>query len=86
MKATLTSKGQITIPVAVRERLGLKAGQVLEFDEQAPFLKAHRVIDREKARAVLGCAKERMKGRTSAQWLEWMRGPVELPKNVSRRR
>ncbi|RLE25189.1 MAG: hypothetical protein DRJ61_19400, partial [Acidobacteria bacterium] len=29
MKATLTSKGQITIPASIRHRLGLKSGQVL---------------------------------------------------------
>ena len=33
MKATLTSKGQITIPVKIRKKLGLEPGQVLEFDE-----------------------------------------------------
>ena len=34
--ATVTSKGQITIPVAVREKLGLAAGDRVEFVELAP--------------------------------------------------
>ncbi len=29
--ATLTSKGQITVPVSVRERLGLKPGDRIDF-------------------------------------------------------
>jgi len=28
----LTSKGQVTIPIAIRERLGLDAGTVVEFE------------------------------------------------------
>lgn len=76
MKATLTSKGQITIPVAVRERLGLKTGQVLEFDENAPFLKAVPVFDEEKMRATVGCAKGKWAGKTSMQWLNETRGPA----------
>ncbi|MEX1118125.1 MAG: AbrB/MazE/SpoVT family DNA-binding domain-containing protein [Terrimicrobiaceae bacterium] len=44
MKASLTSKGQITIPIHIRNRLHLKAGDVLEFDETAPFLKATKTI------------------------------------------
>ncbi|MEY2881155.1 MAG: prlF antitoxin for toxin YhaV toxin [Verrucomicrobiota bacterium] len=40
MKATLTEKGQITIPARLRKRWGLKPGQVIEFDENAPFLQA----------------------------------------------
>lgn len=34
--ATLTSKGQITIPAAVREALGVEAGDRVEFVEIAP--------------------------------------------------
>ena len=34
--ATLTSKGQITIPVVVRKALGLEAGDRVEFVEVAP--------------------------------------------------
>ncbi len=31
VKATITSKGQVTIPKAVRTRLGLEQGDVVEF-------------------------------------------------------
>ncbi len=34
--ATLTSKGQITIPAAVRESLGVNTGDRVEFVEVAP--------------------------------------------------
>jgi antitoxin PrlF len=82
MKATLTSKGQITIPVAIRERLGLKPGQVLDFDETAPYLKAVLVVDEEEMHSVLGCASGQL-GRSSEEWLEETRGAVELPPSPS---
>jgi len=34
MKTTVSEKGQITIPKALREKLGLRPGTVLDFDEQ----------------------------------------------------
>jgi AbrB family looped-hinge helix DNA binding protein len=34
--ATLTSKGQITIPLAIRRKLGLDTGDRVEFVELAP--------------------------------------------------
>lgn len=76
MKATLTSKGQITIPARIRERLGLLPGQVLDFDEDAPYLKAIPVFDEDEMRSVLGCAKGAL-GRDSDGWLDETRGPVD---------
>jgi len=78
MKATLTSKGQITIPVGVRRRLNLKPGDVLDFDETAPYLLARQDFSEEEMRGVLGCAKGRMT-QPSQNWLEQTRGPVENP-------
>lgn len=46
--ATLTSKGQITVPVAVREALGVDTGDRVEFVEIAPgryeFIAATRSV------------------------------------------
>ena len=30
----MTEKGQVTIPKPIRDRLGIRAGEVLEFEEQ----------------------------------------------------
>ncbi|NBS09434.1 MAG: AbrB/MazE/SpoVT family DNA-binding domain-containing protein [Betaproteobacteria bacterium] len=35
MISTLTSKGQVTIPQALRQQLGLSTGQAVEFDLSA---------------------------------------------------
>ncbi len=78
VKATLTSKGQITIPAPIRVRLGLKPGQVLDFDDNAPFLKAVPVFDEDEMSSVLGCARGVL-GRSSAEWLSETRGSVEIP-------
>jgi AbrB family looped-hinge helix DNA binding protein len=75
MKAVLTSKGQITIPAPIRERLGLKTGHVLDFDENAPFLKAVLAFDEDEMRSVLGCARDAL-GRSSSEWLDETRGCV----------
>ena len=78
MKATLTSKGQITIPAPIRRRLHLEPGQVLDFDENTDYLKAVPVFDEDEMRSVLGSTKGAL-GRSSREWLDETRGPVALP-------
>lgn len=80
MKATLTSKGQITIPARIRRKLGLRAGQILDFDEDASYLRAVPVFDEDAMRSVLGCARGKL-GKTTSRWLDQTRGPVELPED-----
>ena len=75
MRATLTSKGQITIPTAIRRRLGLKPGQVLEFDESTPYLMAVPVFDEQAMRALVGRTRGRL-AKTTDEWLDETRGPA----------
>ena len=52
--ATLTAKGQVTVPKAVREALGLKRGDVLswELDDQSVRLRVVSPIDVDYLRGV----------------------------------
>lgn len=81
MKATLTSKGQITIPIKVRKRLMLKPGDVLDFDEEAPFLKATKSIPSEAWESVAGDWKDPYPEMDVVETLDELRGPVELPES-----
>ena len=40
--ATITAKGQITIPAEVRQALGVEAGDKIAFEEVAPGMYAFR--------------------------------------------
>lgn len=81
MAVTLTEKGQITIPLAVRRRLGLKPGMRLAFDDTVPYLKAIRVVDVEQMRRALGCLASDgtpdAQKLTSREMIEVLRGPAD---------
>jgi AbrB family looped-hinge helix DNA binding protein len=79
MKATVTSKGQITIPAPIREKLGLTAGTVLEFDNNSSHLSANKTVDVVRMRSVIGILKKPLAQKSTLQWLEKLRGPVDLP-------
>jgi AbrB family looped-hinge helix DNA binding protein len=79
MKAIVTSKGQITIPLAIRQRLDLRPGTVLEFDERADHLRAVKRMDSGDMRSVIGIAKRQLEGKTSSEWLDFLRGTPDFP-------
>lgn len=54
MKSTVTSKGQVTIPKALRDRLGLTTGVVLDFREEHGHLVASRAETDDPVAAVYG--------------------------------
>ncbi len=79
MKSTVTSKGQITIPAPIRRKLGLTTGVVLNFDPEADHLKARKVADLARMRSAIGIADKALANKTTGEWLEELRGPVDVP-------
>ena len=83
MTSTISSKGQITVPKAVRDKLGLRPGARVEFElttEGALLRKGHRggvrAVDR-----VMGILKREA---STDSLIDDMRGPV--PMSVRRRK
>lgn len=54
MKAVVSEKGQVTIPKALRDRLGIKAGQELEFVEERGRLVATKASTTDAVENVYG--------------------------------
>ena len=79
MKATVTSKGQITIPEALRRRFEIRPGTILDFDENAPQLTARRIVSRQRMARAAGVLERELAGKSSTEWLAGLRGDAELP-------
>jgi len=54
MKTRVTERGQITIPKDVRERLGIRPGQVLEVREEDGRIVAVKSLQEEPVKSVTG--------------------------------
>ncbi len=54
MKTRVSERGQITIPKAIRERLGIRPGQVLEVREQDGTVVAFKAATLDPLEAVTG--------------------------------
>ncbi len=59
----LTSKGQVTIPLAVRERLGLVAGSEVEFDVVGDAIRVRKAARQTRGRALV----ERLRGAATSR-------------------
>jgi antitoxin PrlF len=72
--ATVTSKGQITVPLAVRKRLGLKEGDRLEFINEGGTMIVRPVRDDDNPfAAYIGILGPMEDGMTTAEWLSDLR-------------
>jgi AbrB family looped-hinge helix DNA binding protein len=57
MKATVSEKGQVTIPKKLRDRLGIRRGQVLEFESRDGLLIGRKAEAEDAVAAVTGILK-----------------------------
>ena len=72
-KAKVTSKGQVTIPEAVRKAMGLRQGDEVEFVEDEMGFHIRRLYDPSGLDAYVGYLKH-LAGRTPDDVVEELRG------------
>lgn len=72
-RAKLTSKGQVTIPKTVRERLGLRPGEEIDFVEVRGSFRIEKHIASSPFRKYRGLLKN-LAGRDTDEIIEDMRG------------
>jgi len=71
MKAMVSEKGQVTIPKALRDRLGIRPGHALEFSAEAGRLIATKAIPQDPVEAVYGVLRL---GRSTDDLMRSLRG------------
>lgn len=78
-QAKVTSKGQITVPREIRRRLGVRAGDRVEFEEDADGVRVTAVRKESPFAKYMGIGNPGIgKGRKGIQrWLREMRGKLD---------
>lgn len=76
MKSRVTERGQVTIPKELRDRLGIRPGQVLEFSEEDGRLVLRRRLAAHPADRAFGILP---KERSTDELMELLRGPAPGP-------
>lgn len=72
--ARMTSKGQLTVPKDVRQRLGLRTGDEVEFVEDIQGFRLQKRLEGSPFEKYRGFLKH-LEGRTPDDLVEEMRGP-----------
>ena len=72
MKSVVSEKGQVTIPKQLRDRLGIRAGEVLDFEEEEGRLVARKASTVDPVDAVYGVLAP---GASTDEILDQLRGP-----------
>jgi AbrB family looped-hinge helix DNA binding protein len=72
-KTKITTKGQITVPKQVRDRMGLRTGDEVEFIEEAGIYRIKKCLSSSPLKKYRGCLKD-LTGHDPDQVIEEMRG------------
>jgi AbrB family looped-hinge helix DNA binding protein len=73
-RAVVSEKGQVTIPKRLRDRLGIRPGQVLDFEEERGRLVATKAGAEDAVGNVYGILRL---GRPTDELIEELRGPAD---------
>ena len=76
MKSRLGERGQVVIPKAIRDRMGLRGGQLLEIREERGQLIVTKSPDDDALDELYGILDT---GLTTDEMIAQLRGPAELP-------
>ncbi|MBI3013550.1 MAG: AbrB/MazE/SpoVT family DNA-binding domain-containing protein [Candidatus Tectomicrobia bacterium] len=74
MKTTVSEKGQVTIPKPLRDRLGIRPGHVLDFQEERGRLVATKATPQDPLQSVYGILKL---GRSTDDLIKALRGTAD---------